>query len=514
MAEPLLFGLVADLERRTGYRIRQAVATASGILTAIDIVYSDSVTPTISDAALPSEEPPPEDLLESIVATAIDRDASDIQIFPAGGRLLVRYRVDGVLTDGTRLPPDAHEELVARIKIMAGLDVAERLLPQSGRIRFGQLDFRVTTLRGVDGERLVLRALDRRRHTIDLDSLGLTAVANEELRRWLRERHGLILVVGPSGSGRTTTVYAAAKALGSGRGAIVSIEDPVECRIDGLVQTQVDDAVGLTFSTALRSAISQGSEVIAIGDLADAETATLAALTARSDRLVLAAIGGDDGIAGLMRIAELVGPTLAAASVTGIVAQRLVRRLCERCRIEYAVPGEVLRTRGIDPALDESPRFFKAAGCDQCAHTGYRGQIGLFETMTMTDAIRELLVAGAPAASLRAAAVTNGMVTLSEDAMAKARSGVTTLDEVVRVLGDIGETRSLCASCGGAVAADFIACPRCGARLGRSCPSCGRALHAGWTFCPYCAASAQSEGQGQKRGIMRLIRNPGSPGEH
>jgi type IV pilus assembly protein PilB len=514
MAEPLLFGLVSDLERRTGYRIRQVVATPTGIHNAIETVYSGSVASIAeSGEAANDEEPAPEDLLASIVASARDRDATDIHVEPSGGRLLVRYRIDGVLTEAMRLPPDAHEELAARIKIMAGLDVAERLLPQSGRIRFAPTggDFRVTTLRGIDGERLVLRVLDRRRHTMDLDGLGLTAVANNDIRRWLRDRHGLVLVVGPSGSGRTTTIYAAVRAIPSDRGAIVSIEDPVECRIAGLVQTEVDAGVGLTFSAALRSAIAQGAEIVAIGDLADAETATLAALTARSDRLVLAALSGDDTVSGLMRISELVGPTLAAASVTGIVSQRLVRRLCERCRIEYAVPGDTLRSRGIGPSADENPRFFKAAGCDQCAHTGYRGQVGIFETLTVTDAVRELLVAGAPAASLRAAAVSGGLVTLAEDATAKARTGVTSLDEIVRVVapgGDIGETRALCASCGGAVDADFIACPRCGARLGRSCASCGRALHPGWTFCPYCAAAAEAGGQGQKRGIMRLIRNP------
>jgi type IV pilus assembly protein PilB len=521
MAEPLLFGLVSDLERRTGYRIRQVVATPTAIQKAIESVYSASAPAADAAEASSDDEPIPEDLLGSIVAGALDRDATDIHVDPPsldGSRQAtashvrgaVRYRVDGVLTEAMRLPSEAHEELVARIKIMAGLDVAERLLPQSGRLRFPGSDFRVTTLRGIDGERLVLRGLDRRRHTMDLDSLGLTAIANNDVRRWLRDRRGLILIVGPPGSGRTTTIYAAARAFGPDRGAIVSIEDPVECRLPGLVQTEVDSAVGLTFSAALRAAIAQAPEILAIGDLADAEAATLAALTARSDRLVVAALGGDDAVSGLMRLSELVGPTLAAASITGIVAQRVVRRLCGRCRIEFAVPADLLRSRGIEPTpgvADETPRFFKAAACDQCAHSGYRGQIGIFETLTVTDAVRELLVAGAPAASLRAAAASGGFVTLEEDAMAKARSGVTTLDEIVRVLGDIGETRPLCASCGGAVAADFIACPRCGTRLGRNCASCGRALQAGWTFCPYCAAAADAGGQGQKRGIMRLIRN-------
>jgi type IV pilus assembly protein PilB len=542
MADPLLFSLVQDLEFQTGHRIRQVVATRSDIINAIQTSYPDRALArtddrgsdlpalvsqsssrdrtasgdTTSETALArrsedevfespasgatesSEAAPIIDLVDLVVKSAIKSKASDIHVEPGEKAVLIRHRLDGLLREVMDLPKWVHEGLIARLKIMAGMDIAEKRLPQDGRLRAAaedgtQVDFRVSTLRTLFGEKVVMRVLDHRKGVPSLEEIGMSASALDEMRRFLKHQHGMILVVGPTGSGKTTTLSSGLAAVRSEKTNIITIEDPIEYQIPGVNQTQVNEKIKLTFASALRSILRQDPDVILVGEIRDAETAKIAMQAAQTGHLVLSTLHTDDAPSCVTRLMDIgVEPYVIASALVGVVAQRLVRRLCPNCRRQYTPPAETLRALNIPDAEAANIPFYKSVGCDQCNHTGYRGRIGIYEMMRVTDKLRRAISARVSEDQIREAAIASGMISLGEDGLAKVKSGVTTPEELLRVVTEVREMRTLCPGCGSAVGVDFVACPQCGKRLGGGCPHCGRALQPGWQFCPYCARSTEA----------------------
>ena len=543
MSDPLLFSLVQDLEFQTGYRIKQVVATRGDIIDAINTGYPDKAlairtaqpsadlaiaapSPTRGRAAATTQEmavgetalarrveeevfespvaglkasseaAPIIDLVDLVVKSAIKSKASDIHVEPMEKGVLIRHRLDGLLKEVMDLPKWVHEGLIARLKIMAGMDIAEKRLPQDGRLRLmsedgNEVDFRVSTLRTMWGEKVVMRVLDHRKGVPALEEIGMSAIGLEEVRQFMRHQHGMILVVGPTGSGKTTTLSSSLKSVQSERTNIITIEDPIEYQIPGVNQTQINEKIKLTFASALRSILRQDPDVILVGEIRDAETAKIAMQAAQTGHLVLSTLHTDDAPSVVTRLADIgTEPYVIAGALIGVVAQRLVRRLCTHCRRQYTPPPETLRALNISEADAGGFVFFKSVGCDQCNHTGYRGRIGIYEVMRVTDRVRRLIASKATEDQIRDAAIAGGMISLGEDGLAKVKAGITTPEELLRVVTEVRELRTLCAQCGSAVGIDFLACPQCGKRLGGGCPHCHRALQPGWKFCPYCTRSA------------------------
>ena len=436
--------------------------------------------------------------------SAIRSRASDVHIEPLEKGVLIRHRLDGLLKEVMDLPKWVHEGLIARLKIMGGMDIAEKRLPQDGRIRItteegAEVDFRVSTLRTLFGEKIVMRVLDHRKGVPPLEELGFSAASLEELRYFLRHQHGMILVVGPTGSGKTTTLCSALTSLRTENTNIITIEDPIEYQLPGVNQTQINDKIKLTFASALRSILRQDPDVILVGEIRDQETAKIAMQAAQTGHLVLSTLHTDNAPSTVTRLTDIgVEPFVTGSAVIGVVAQRLVRRLCLSCRRQYTPEADVLRSLSISDTEAGALPFYKASGCDQCNHTGYRGRVGIYEVMRMTDKLRRLITARASEDSLREAAISGGMISLGEDGLAKVKSGQTTAEELLRVVTEVREMRTLCPGCNAAVAVDFLACPQCGKRLSGGCPNCGRSLQAGWHFCPYCARTTESKKASKK----------------
>ncbi len=522
MADPLLFNLVQDLGFRTGYRIKQVVSTRADILEAIEGAYPEkqlartvaarvttlpelersSDEDVFGPAATPAAEAqssageaaaPIIDLVDLILRSAFKSAASDIHIEPKEKGVAIRHRLDGLLKEVMDLPKWVHEGLIARLKIMAGMDIAEKRLPQDGRIRVSgdegrEVDFRASTLRTLHGEKMVLRMLNHDKGVPSLEDLGLSPASLAGLRQFLRYQHGLILVVGPTGSGKTTTLCSSLTSIQSERSNIITVEDPIEYQLPGINQTQVNEKIKLTFAAALRSLLRQDPDVILVGEIRDQETARIAMQAAQTGHLVLSTLHTDDAPSTITRLTDIgIEPYIIASATIGVVAQRLLRKLCQACRQRYAPSPDVLQAINLTEADAAHIPFYKAVGCDKCNNTGYRGRIGIYEVMAVTDRVRRLIAQKGAEDAIREAAQETGMLTLGEDALGKVKAGLTTPEELLRVVTEVKEMRTLCPSCAGPVALDFVACPNCGTRLSGACPRCSRSLQPGWQFCPYCA---------------------------
>ncbi|MGE5591126.1 MAG: GspE/PulE family protein [Bacillota bacterium] len=376
-------------------------------------------------------------LVNGILQRALDERASDIHWEPLEDGTRVRYRVDGVLHEVAAPPRSLHAAVVSRLKVMAQLDIAERRLPQDGRFQVRQgtreIDFRVSTLPTVHGEKVAIRLLDRSQGLLQLEQIGFRPETLAAYRGLIRRPYGLVLVTGPTGSGKTTTLMATLAQLNAPEQNIITVEDPVEYHLSGVNQVQVNPRAGLTFANGLRSILRQDPNIIMVGEIRDRETAEIAVRAALTGHLVFSTVHTNDAASTLTRLADMgVEPFLLASAVSGVLAQRLARRLCPHCREPYTLePGDSARA-GL--ALPGGPvQLHRARGCPHCQGTGYRGRLPLFELMPVTEPIRDLVAKGAPASALAAAARAEGMDTLLHDGLARALAGETSLDEVRRV---------------------------------------------------------------------------------
>lgn len=380
-------------------------------------------------------------LLNLVLSQAVREGASDIHIEPYRDKVKIRKRVDGILYDMYTPPRQAQGRLVSRVKIMARMDIAEKRLPQDGRIeiRIAQrsVDIRVSTLPTAFGERVVMRLLDKGNTLLPLADLGLSDADYRHFRQLIAVPHGIILVTGPTGSGKTTTLYSALNTLNTPDINIITIEDPIEYQINGISQMQVNTRIGLGFASGLRTIVRQDPDVILVGEIRDGETARIAIQSALTGHLVFSTLHTNDAASAVTRLIDMgVEPFLVASSVQGIMAQRLVRTICPQCREPYQPSPELLRLAGLPTEAEGELRFYRGRGCAACLQTGYRGRIGIFELMRLTPAMKNLLLSTSEAGRIKAEALARpetGMRTLRDDGLAKVLAGITTLEEVFRV---------------------------------------------------------------------------------
>jgi general secretion pathway protein E len=374
-----------------------------------------------------------------LVRDAYDAAASDIHLEATRTGLSARFRLDGVLAPAPEPPPTLHHAVVSRIKLLAELDISERRRPQDGRIRVRlearELDLRVSTVPTMYGESVVLRLLDRGGRPVGLTELGMDGEVYEHVTRLARRPHGMLLVTGPTGSGKTTTLYAALQGRDAPAEKIITVEDPIEYQLAGITQVPVHRQAGVTFGSALRAILRQDPDVIMVGEMRDQETAEIAVQAAMTGHLVFSTLHTNDAVGAIPRLLDLGVPDyLVAATVEGVLAQRLVRRICDDCITTYEPEsGQVAALAG--RPVGRLP-LRRGTGCTSCRGTGFRGRLGLFELLLVTDAVKDAIATGKSRAELRAAAIENGMVSLRDDGWRKVQAGLTTVEEVFRVVQD------------------------------------------------------------------------------
>jgi general secretion pathway protein E len=390
-----------------------------------------------------AEEAPVVELVNGLISQAVEQRASDIHLEPGERQFTVRFRIDGVLYSRLTLPRERYNAVASRLKLISGMDIAERRLPQDGRLSVragGQaMDVRASALPGVHGESIVLRLLPKERKDLGLERLGMAPDHLELLAGWTREAHGIVLVTGPTGSGKSTTLYAALAASNDGMKKIITVEDPVEFQLPGITQVQTHADIGLDFANVLRSILRQDPDVVMVGEIRDRETAEIAIQAALTGHLVLSTVHTNDSLGAFTRLVDMgVEPFLVATPIKGVQAQRLVRRLCPQCarptpHVIEAIAAEAAHWAAHVPGVEASPRWMEPVGCAHCQHTGYRGRIGIYELVPVDDAMRQAVVAGASHMRLREMARERGHRMLREDGLVKAWQGVTSVDEVLRV---------------------------------------------------------------------------------
>jgi type IV pilus assembly protein PilB len=454
MADPSNVLAVDDIAIMTGYEIRVAVAPPDDIaalvsrLDRLEDVVGDSVG-LVEEAeeeeggevvALheTSEDAPVIKLVNQIVAQAVERGASDVHLAPEAGELRVRFRVDGVLQDVTTVPRKMAAGVVSRIKIMAELNIAERRLPQDGRVGLvvdgRHVDLRVVTMPSVHGEGAVLRVLDKESVVVELNKLGMAELERERFEAACHETHGAVLVTGPTGSGKSTTLYAALQMINTPEKNIITVEDPVEYEMSGLTQLQVAAKAGLTFAAGLRAIVRADPDVIMVGEIRDRETAQIAVESALTGHLVLSTLHTNDAPSAITRLIEMgVEPFLVASSIECVVAQRLARMLCPHCKRRTIIPASALQESGYKARVELEA--YEPVGCRRCGASGYRGRLGLYEVMDMTPEIQAMTLERRPAEAIRDVAVEQGMRRLRDDGLEKVRQGRTSIAEVARVIG-------------------------------------------------------------------------------
>jgi type IV pilus assembly protein PilB len=383
------------------------------------------------------EEAPVVKLINGILTDAVHRGASDIHFECYEKDIRVRYRIDGVLQEIMRPPLKMRAALISRFKILSDLNIAERRVPQDGRLklRFGKrvIDFRVSTLPTLFGEKIVLRILDKGNLTLDLEKFGMEAKAESDFMKAIMNPYGMVLVTGPTGSGKTTTLYSALSKINTHEVNIMTAEDPVEYNLHGINQVQVRTDIGMTFAAALKAFLRQDPNIIMVGEVRDLETGSIAIKAALTGHLVLSTLHTNDAPSTITRMVDMgIEPFNVASAVNLITAQRLVRRICNNCKEPAQYPDEYLRAGGIDDEDIRSTTFYRGKGCDQCGGSGYRGRQGLYEVMAMSPTLRRMILQNASTAELQQQAVSEGMLTLRMDGMLKVRKGITTLEEVIK----------------------------------------------------------------------------------
>lgn len=467
VADPSNIFIVDDIKFLTGYNVERVLASFNQIKAAIDKYYGageqgpqsqDGIAASVADTLEVLEviteesgeiniqdleksaaDAPIVKFVNALISDAIGKGASDIHIEPYERFMRIRYRIDGVLYEVSRPPLAVKDAISSRIKIMAKMNISERRLPQDGRIRMTfpgddePIDFRVSTLPSIFGERIVLRILRKAGLQQDMTRLGFEPRQLEDYKWAITQPYGMVLVTGPTGSGKTTTLYSALMELNTDDVNLSTVEEPVEYNIKGMNQVQVRPEVGLTFAAALRSFLRQDPDVIMVGEIRDLETAEIAIKSALTGHLVLSTLHTNDAPSTITRLLNMgVEPFLVASAVLVIVSQRLVRKICENCKEEISVSSEVLAGLGIPQ--DQIPGFkvYRGRGCDKCNNIGYKGRTGIYENLRFNREIREAILRGDSTAEIRRIAIKSGMITLREAALTKLKNGITTIDEVIR----------------------------------------------------------------------------------
>ncbi len=406
--------------------------------TDVEVVQEEEEV-SVSELERATEDAPVVKLVNAILTDAIKKRASDIHVEPYEKYFRVRFRIDGVMYEIMRPPNKLKNAITSRLKIMAQLDIAERRLPQDGRIKLKlggnkEMDYRVNCLPTLFGEKIVLRLLDKSSLQLDMTKLGFEEHQLVDFKEAISRPFGMVLVTGPTGSGKTTTLYSALSELNKITTNIVTAEDPVEYNLQGINQAQMNEDIGFTFAAALRAFLRQDPNVILVGEIRDYETAEIAIKASLTGHLVLSTLHTNDAPSTINRLLNMgVEPFLVASSLNLILAQRLARRLCNECKAEVAVDPQILVDLGVTPAEAKHMQVFQQKGCEKCNNTGYRGRIALYEVMPMRDQVRQLILTGSTAAEIKREAIKQGMKTLRMSALIRLKEGVTSIDEVVRV---------------------------------------------------------------------------------
>lgn len=429
-----------ELLRAINISYQQQSGQSNAIIDGMDrdqIMEELAANPGREDLLETTGRPPVVNLVNSILFEAVRAGASDVHVQPREDSLVIRERVDGVLFDTVDVPKEYQDEVISRLKILGRMNIAEKRLPQDGRatVKVGDraIDLRIASLPTSFGERVVVRFLDKSARLYTLEELGMDSESLVRFRRLIKLEHGLLLVTGPTGGGKSTTLYAALQEINAKDLNVLTLEDPIEYQLEGISQTQINTKKGLTFASGLRNVLRQDPDIIMVGEIRDDETAVMAIQSALTGHFVFSTLHTNDAASAVTRLLDLgIEPYLVSSSVIAVVAQRLVRKICENCRIERRYSATELRSCGMDPDLAHHV-FYVGKGCDQCRNTGYRGRLGVFELLEVTDGIRDLIQERANATKIRIAAKQDGMNLLHADGIAKAKTGITTVEEVVRV---------------------------------------------------------------------------------
>ncbi|WP_027409473.1 GspE/PulE family protein [Anoxybacteroides tepidamans] len=447
MADPMDFFVIDDLRLSTGFHIETAIASKDDILRAINKYYDVDESmedflrmvptqETVEEERVTEEDSPIVRLVNQILQLAVEQRASDIHIDPQETKVLIRYRIDGVLRTDRALPKHMQSVLTARIKILANMDITEHRIPQDGRIKmnidFHPVDLRVSTLPTVYGEKIVMRVLDLGAALNDIEKLGFNKLNLQRFIELIERPTGIVLITGPTGSGKSSTLYAALNRLNNEEVNIITIEDPVEYQLEGVNQIQVNPNVGLTFAQGLRSILRQDPNIIMVGEIRDRETAEVAIRASLTGHLVLSTLHTNDAISTITRLIDMgIEPFLVATSLAGVVSQRLVRRICRDCQQEQEPTKreiEIFARRGL-----KLEKIIRGRGCPTCNMTGYKGRIAIHELLVMNDEMRRVILNHEPFSKLRELAVKNKMIFLIDDGLLKVKLGLTTLEEVLKV---------------------------------------------------------------------------------
>ena len=513
MADPLDFEAIRDLSFATGMKVSPSLGGRGQILEAIDRFYARHLEGAgalmaagVGDTSEPlllqradearvldpdAEDAPVIQLLNLIMRKAIQLGASDIHIEPGTPEGTVRFRLDGLLADQLKVPPRLQPALISRLKILGRLDIAERRLPQDGSVRVKlegrEADLRISSIPLRAGEKAVIRVLDTSGGGMGLQAIGLSPADLKKVESLIGRHKGMVVATGPTGSGKTTMLYGVLNRIKSPTTNIVTVEDPIEYHYPGLNQMQVNADIGLTFAAGLRSILRQDPDIILVGEIRDAETAEIACRAALTGHLVFTTLHTNDAPTTITRLLDIGIPRYLVASVLiGIIAQRLVRTVCPDCKAPASPDAAAVVGLGLSPASLAGGQYMAGKGCLKCQESGYKGRTGVFEILLMDSRIRDLILRGSTEEDIRLAAQEAGMQNLVENGLAKAKAGVTTIDELVRVLEVSEHVATSCPGCGRHLNSEYRHCPYCRTVLRRVCSSCGRLLQAGWAVCSYC----------------------------
>ncbi|MCX5886147.1 MAG: ATPase, T2SS/T4P/T4SS family [Proteobacteria bacterium] len=519
-ADPLDFEAIDAVRFVTGKSVQPAISTSKEIKesishyyhmvtplqnlvdnlhlqSSVEVVYGEKQAEIeASELIKRSEAPPVVKMVNGMIVNAFENRASDAHIEPQQKIIKLRERIDGLLRDVMTLPKWVQGLVTSRIKIMAGMDITEKRIPQDGkikiRIRDRELDLRVSTLPAHYGENIVIRILDAQSRPSQLEQIGFSDEDLAKVKSLIERPQGLVLITGPTGSGKTSTQYAMINHIKSEAIHIVTLEDPVEYEVPGATQVQINEKVGLTFPFSLRSVLRQDPDVILVGEIRDIDTAFISMQASITGHLVLSSIHTLNAISTIARLKNMgILPYLISPSLNGIIAQRLVRLICPHCKTSYKLETEEIVKVGIVSKAEDAKglKFYKGKGCEKCGNTGYRGRTGIYEVFVVNQQIRDLIASDAPEEAISKAALSSGMKTLWYDGLKKVKEGFTTIEELNRVLTlEEEEMTVFCPSCNASIKSEFISCPYCGYAIASVCHSCGKAKEAGWNYCPYCKA--------------------------